>query len=130
MFELTIKEKVYQFNFGMGFIREIDPTVTKEIDGIKGKVQNLGLQYAIAGVIDGDAVTLADVLFRANKGFEPRITQKEIESYIEDENTDLDALFADVLGFFKSANVTKKTALTLLEAIENEKAKADAKATA
>lgn len=129
MFELTIKEKVYQFNFGMGFIREIDPTVTKEIEGVKGKVQNLGLQYAIAGVIDGDVVTLADVLFRANKGFEPRVTQKEIEGYIEDENTDLDALFADVLDFFKRANVTKKTAQSLLEAIENEKAKAEAKAT-
>lgn len=129
MFELTIKEKVYQFNFGMGFIREIDPTVTKEIDGIKGKVQNLGLQYAIAGVIDGDVVTLADVLFRANKGFEPRITQKEIESYIEDENTDLDALFVDVLSFFETANCTKKTAQALLKAIEDEKAKAEAKAT-
>lgn len=130
MFELTINEKVYQFNFGMGFMREIDPTVTKAIDGIKGKVQNLGLQYAIGGIMDGDVITLADVLIRANKGYEPRLTQKEIESYIENENTDLEALFDDVLGFLKTANVTKKTTLALVEAVEKEKAKEAAKETA
>lgn len=123
MFELTIKDKTYQFNFGMGFMREVDPTVTKEIDGVKGKVQNLGLQYAIAGIIDGDVVTLADVLVRANKGFEPRVTLKEIEGYIE-EVSDLDTLFDDVLGFLKTANVTRKTTLTMLDMVEKERAKA------
>ena len=126
MFELTINEKVYQFKFGMGFLRELDPTVTKPVEGIKGKEQHLGVQYAVAGIIDGDVVTLADVLVRANKGLEPRITQREVESYIEDENTDIDALFADVLGFLKNANATKKITLNLLEAVEKEKAKADA----
>lgn len=130
MFELTINEKVYQFNFGMGFMREIDPTVTKPIDGIKGKVQNLGLQYAIGGIMDGDVITLADVLVRANKGYEPRLTQKEIESHIENESTDIEALFEDVLGFLKTANVTKKTTLALVEAVEKEKAKEAAKETA
>ena len=130
MFELTINEKVYQFNFGMGFMREIDPTVTKPIDGVKGKVQNLGLQYAIGGIMDGDVITLADVLIRANKGYEPRLTQKEIEGHIENESTDIEALFEDVLGFLKTANVTKKTALALVEAVEKEKAKEAAKETA
>jgi hypothetical protein len=127
MFELTINNTVYQFNFGMGFLRELDPTVTKPIDGIHGKVQNLGVQYAVAGIIDGDVLTLADVLIRANKGQNPRLTQAEIESYIENENTDVDALFGEVLGFLKTANVTKKITLNLLEAIENEKAKEAAK---
>lgn len=127
MFELTINNTVYQFNFGMGFLRELDPTVTKPIDGIHGKVQNLGVQYAVAGIIDGDVLTLADVLIRANKGQNPRLTQAEIESHIENENTDVDALFGEVLGFLKTANVTKKITLNLLEAIENEKAKEAAK---
>lgn len=124
MFELTINDNTYQFNFGMGFLREIDPTVTKPIDGIKGKVQNLGLQYAVAGIIDKDVMTLADVLVRANKGFDPRLTVKEVEAYIEDENTDIDRLFDEVLGFLKSANVTKNTTQTMIEAVEAEKAKA------
>lgn len=128
MFELTINDTVYQFNFGMGFLRELDPTVTKPVEGVKGKVQNLGIQYAVAGIIDGDADTLADVLVRANKGFEPRLTQKIIDSHIENADTDLDALFDDVLGFLKKANVTKKVTLNMLEAIEKEKAKEAAKA--
>ena len=127
MFELTINDTVYQFNFGMGFLRELDPTVTKPIDGIHGKVQNLGVQYAIAGIIDGDINALEDVLLRANKGFEPRLTQKVLDSYVEDSDTDLDKLFDDVMGFLKKANVTKKTVQSLLEAIENEKAKEAAK---
>lgn len=127
MFELTINDTTYQFNFGMGFVREIDPTATKAIDDIKGKVQHMGLQFAVAGIIDGDVATLSDVLVRANKGFEPRVTQKEIDRYIEDENTDIDKLFDDVLGFLKRANATKKTTLTLLEQIEKEQEKEAAK---
>jgi hypothetical protein len=126
MFELTINDNTYQFNFNMGFLREIDPTVTKPIDGVKGKVQNLGLQYAVAGIIDKDVMTLVDVLVRANKGFNPRLTVKEVEAYIEDENTDIDRIFDEVLGFLKSANVTKNTTQTMIEAVEAEKAKAAA----
>ncbi len=124
MFELTINNTVYEFNFGMGFMRELDPTVTKPIDGVKGKVQNLGVQYAIAGIIDGDVEALGDVLLRANKGFNPRLTQKDVDAFIENEETNLDEVFEAVLGFLKSANVTKKITQNLLETVEKEKAKA------
>lgn len=127
MFELTINNTVYEFNFGMGFLRELDPTITKPIDGIKGKVQNLGVQYAIAGIIDGDVEALGDVLIRGNKGFTPRLTQKDVDAFIEDADTNLDEVFETVLGFLKTANVTKKIAQTLLETIEKEKAKEAAK---
>lgn len=127
MFELTINENVYQFNFGMGFLRKIDPIVTKPLeDGIKGKVQNLGLRYAVGALIDNDPEMLVDVLLIANEGNTPRLTKKDIESHIENENTDLEALFEDVLGFLKTANVTKKTTQTMLEAVEAEQAKAAA----
>lgn len=127
MFELTINNTVYEFNFGMGFMRELDPTVTKPIDGVKGKVQNLGVQYAIAGIIDGDVEALGDVLIRGNKGFNPRLTQKDVDAFIEDADTNLDEVFETVLGFLKTANVTKKITQTLLETIEKEKAKEAAK---
>lgn len=123
MFELTINNTVYEFNFGMGFMRELDPTVTKPIEGVKGKVQNLGVQYAIAGIIDGDVEALGDVLIRGNKGFNPRLTQKDVDAFIEDADTNLDEVFEAVLGFLKSANVTRKITQTLLETIEKEKAK-------
>ena len=125
MFELTINEKVYQFNFGIGFLREIDPTVTKTIDGVKGKVQNMGLQYAIGGVMDCNIIDIADVLLRANKGFDPRLTQKEVETWLDDPDTDVEKLSEELLDFFKSANATKKMTLNLIEAVEKEKAKAE-----
>lgn len=124
MFELTINDKVYSFNFGFGFMRELDPKITKEIDGVKGKTQNMGVQYAIAGILDGDVFELINVLDAGNKGFDPRITRKEIEEYIEKEDTDIDRLFEDVLGFLKCANCTKKKVAALEEMIEKEKAKA------
>lgn len=125
MFELTINETVYQFNFGMGFLRDIDPTVTKPLDdGVKGKVQNLGLRYAVGGIIDNDLDVLSDVLIRANKGCTPRLTQKELDAHIENEDTDIDGLFDAVLGFLKTANISKKITQNMLEAVEEQKAKA------
>ena len=126
MFELTINEKVYQFNFGIGFLKEIDPTVTKPIDGVKGKVQNMGLQYAIGGVMDCNIIDIADVLLRANKGYEPRLTQAEVEKYLESEDTNIEELSEKLLDFFKSANATKKLTLNLIEVVEKERAKAEA----
>lgn len=126
MFELTINNKVYNFNFGLGFIRELNPKVTKAIDGVKGKVQELGLQYAIGGIIDGDIEDLINVLLTANKGCEgERLTIKELEAHIEDSNTDLDELFEQVLDFLSKANCTKKTVKNLQKAIEDQKVKAE-----
>ena len=125
MFELTINDKVYQFNFGIGFLREIDPTVTKPIDGVKGKVQNMGLQYAIGGVMDCNIIDIADVLLRANKGYEPRLTQTEVENYLESDSVNIEELSEKLLDFFKRSNATKKMTLNLIEVVEKEKAKAE-----
>ena len=117
MFELTINDKNYKFNFGFGFMRELDPKVTKKIDGVNGGVKNMGVQFAVVN-------DLVDVLIAANKPFEPRLTRTEIEAHIESDNTDLERLFADVLGFLKSANCTKNTVASLEKNIEAQKAKA------
>ena len=126
MFELTINEKVYQFNFGIGFRRELDPKITRKIDGVSGKVEHLGVQFAIAGVMDGDIEDIINVLDTANKGFEPRVTRKEIEAYLENPETDLDALCEKLLGFFENANATKKTVARIQESIAEQKAKKEA----
>ena len=124
MFELTINEKVYQFKFGLGFMRDINARKKKPIDGMPGEIQDVGLQFAVASLLDSDPVALVDILDIANKTEKPRVTRNELDSYIEDENTDIDALFKDVLDFLSTANVTKKTTLALIEMVEAEKAKA------
>lgn len=123
MLELTINEVVYQFHFGMGFMREINKKVGTPVDGLPDVKKNIGLQYMVAGVIDGDLEALVEILDVANKSQSPRITRALLDSYIDNEETDIDALFQEVLDFLKNANATKKTVSSLLEAIANQKAK-------
>lgn len=120
MFELTINGVVYQFSFNMGFMREINKTVTTTLDGTNTK-KNIGLQYAVAGVIDGDMESLVQILCAANKDGNPRVTQQLLDAYIDDENTNIDELFDTVLNFLKRTNATKQTTIKLLEAVENQK---------
>ena len=108
----------------MGFLREIDKKVSAIVDGATGVKQDMGLRYAVAGVIDGDPKAVVDVLELANKGQTPRLTKAALDAFVEDENTDIDALFEDVKGFLSKANVTKKVTLELLEVAEAQREKA------
>ena len=124
MFELTINNNIYPLNFGFGFIREIDPKITRKIDGVTGKVEQLGLQYAIAGIIDGNLEDMVTVLETANKyAGGDRLTRADIEKHLESPETNVDVLFEMVLDFLSRANCTKKTVVNLQEAIKAEKAK-------
>lgn len=127
MFELEMNGQVYQFNFGMGFLREINKTTTVPVKDIPGKVTNMGMQYAFAELLDGNVETLCDVLYIANKSQSPRLTKAAIDTYIDDEGTNIDALFDQVIDFLKNTNATKKETQTVLkrvtEAQEQEKQK-------
>ena len=127
MFELEMNGQVYQFNFGMVFLREINKTTTVPVKDIPGKVTNMGMQYAFAELLDGNVETLCDVLYIANKSQSPRLTKAAIDTYIDDEGTDIDALFDQVIDFLKNTNATKKETQTVLkrvtEAQEQEKQK-------
>ena len=65
-------------------------------------------------------MALVDVLNLANKGKTPRVTQKALEEYIENEDTDIDDLFDQVMGFFGKSNATKRQTKQILEAIKTE----------
>lgn len=116
MMELQIKGQAYQFKFGFGFMREIDKR--QIVKAPNGTQQNIGFQTAVGGIFDGDAQALEDVLLLANKGQEPRLTADVLEEYIEDEATDVDALFNGVIDFLKKSNVSKKKTLNLLKQAE------------
>ena len=116
MMELQIKGQVYQFKFGFGFMREIDKQ--QIVKAPNGTQQNIGFQTAVGGILDGDAQALEDVLLLSNKGQEPRLTADALEEYIEDEETDVDALFDGVIDFLKKSNVSKKKTLNLLKQAE------------
>ena len=113
MFDLTIQDKVYQFNFGMGFMREINKKHKQPVDGWKNEEKNMGLVYSISSLFDNDIEELVEVLYAANIGQKPRVTKELLDSYIDDVNTDIDELFVKVLDDLKHANATKKVALAL-----------------
>ena len=122
MFELTINNKIYQFNFGMGFMREANKRVKIPVDGLPGVEKNIGLQYMIASIIDNDVEALVDALEIANMAFKPRVTRTELDEYI-DGAEDIDELFKRVLDFLQNANATKKIYQNLMAAVEEAQKK-------
>lgn len=120
MFELTINDVVYQFHFGMGFMREINKKIGTPVDGLPDVKKNIGLQYYIAGIIDNDLEALVTVLEVANKNQKPRITPAVLDSYIDDPDTDIDELFGSVLDFLRNANATRKTVANLMNLVEQQ----------
>ncbi len=122
MMELTINGQVYQFNFGMGFLRDANKTVSEKINNATDKKKDVGATYMIAGIMDGDPEDLVNALDLANKGQNPRVTRALLDSYIEDPNTDIDQLFEDTLDFLERANATRKIVERLKKRIEEAKA--------
>lgn len=104
--ELVINGTTYEFNFGMGFIREIDPKHTQKSNGI---TQNIGLAVELAKISEGDLVALFEALRIANKGFKPRLEQAEFDAWIESADTDIDKVFEDIESFFDNSNCCKRT---------------------
>ena len=123
MVELTINNQVYQFKFGMGFLRELNKQVVIPVDGIPGAKKDIGFGYTVGSFLDNDPEALVAILDTANKGQTPRVTREMLDNYVDDEDTDIDQLFEDILGFLKSSNATKKNTVELLEAVEKEKKK-------
>lgn len=120
MMELTINGCVYGFHFGIGFLREINQQAKVPVDGVPGKEQNVGLRYVVGLLIDGDVETLIDVLNVANKMQNPRITKAALEDFLDDESTDIDGIFEEVLGFLRRSNATKKATLLMEEVAKKE----------
>ena len=125
--ELAINGNVYQFSFNIGFLRNINKTITVDVDGMDGVKRNVGLRYSVGLLLDGDLETLVDVLELANKGQSTRLTKKAIEDYIDNADTDVDEVFDSVIEGLKQANATKKATLATIEAIEKAQSEPETK---
>lgn len=117
MFEIEMNGTMYQFNFGMGFMRDADRG-RKAAPDPNGIVENIGFRYMVAGIMQGSCESLEEALLLANKGFEPRVTMDILDKFIENECTDIDKLFDDVLGFLRTANATKKPMKSIEKDVE------------
>lgn len=102
--ELTIKNKIYSFKFGVKFIRELDKELPIEQDGIK---YGLALTAKILPELrSANVSTLAKVLSLANQTEDNRITQDDLDDYIDDVE-DIEGLFDKVLKCISESNAGK-----------------------
>lgn len=121
MQEIVINEVSYQLNFGMGFLREMNKMVTRPVPGFPGKNQEIGFGYYLGNAYDYDLDSIETILITANKGFNPRLTQKILDAYFEDETTDIESVRDMVIDFLSRANVTKKETSDLIQKAEKIK---------
>lgn len=123
MMELTIDGAVYQFKFGMGFLREANKMTKIPVQGMPGTTKEVGTRYLIARVvIDQEPDALVDLLDLANKGENPRVTKALLDSYIDSEEVDIDALMEETKDFLSRANATKKTVEEIVKECEKQMA--------
>ncbi|MFQ6792917.1 MAG: tail assembly chaperone [Thomasclavelia sp.] len=118
--ELTIKDKIYKFKFGIGFVRYMDGKSSINQNGVQFGV---GLETLVPKLMSRDTVALSDSLYIANRTENPRITADAVDDFIDDENTDVENLFEQVIEELKKSNATRLKVKDLLKDIE-EQAKA------
>lgn len=110
MFELCIGGINYQFNFGMGFLRAVNKLESIPVKDAPSVRQNVGLRVMLLRLHDNDLEALSTVLYLANINKKPRLTQEQVDSYLEADDTDHAKLFEDVLDFLSKAKCTAETA--------------------
>lgn len=120
MYDIEINGTSYPVKFGMNFIREMNQRVTVSMDAWGGKEENVGLNYYIAKLMDGDLEALQQILFVANKTETPKLNISMLNDWFEDENTDIDEVFKKVTDFLSNANCTKKTYRAVTKALKEQ----------
>ena len=115
---LTINGVEYAFKFGVGFMKKVDRMFKVDVPEVPSIQKNIGLRVVISTVMDGDVESLETILMTANEGQNPRLTTDVLDAYIEDETTDIEHLFDEVLDFLRKANVTKALMKSLDELVE------------
>lgn len=125
MADIIINGTSYPLKFGMRFLREVNKRNTVPVEGMKGVMENVGMKWMVAELMDNSTEALADAIFTANKTESPRLTMPEIDEFLDSEDTDIDGVFCDVLGFLGSANATKRLVQYMEKMVAKKKAETE-----
>lgn len=106
--QIKIKDKTYQLNFGVRFVRELDKVAGMTIhkQGVKQSF-GMGVTLSIPALRQYDAATLATILYCAAWDNAERPSQNDIDDFIDNPSTNLNKLFKDVLSEMNKANAVK-----------------------
>ncbi|WP_242324609.1 tail assembly chaperone [Faecalibaculum rodentium] len=103
--EITIKNKTYPLKASFAFLKKIESMDRRTADGTE---MDMGLVNAIVMARDtGDMRYLVDLIWALNAGQKPVLERSAVESYLEDECEDPEALLNEVIDFLSRANVCK-----------------------
>jgi len=124
LFELEIGGHVYGFKFGIGFLREIDRAVKAGVPGLNGVEKPMGFRFYFSSFLDGDVQALEKILLTGNAGMQPRLTIPVLDEWVDDPDTDLDQVMADVKDFLLRSNACGGQAKRMIAEIQKELEKA------
>lgn len=110
--ELTINDTVYNFKFGIGFVRYLDG---KSSINQNGMTFGIGLESLLSNLFNKNVVTLVDCLDTANRTEKPRVKTSDLEKYVESDDCDIEQLFDEVIDELKKSNATKLKTLQIIE---------------
>ncbi|MDI9497256.1 MAG: tail assembly chaperone [Bacillota bacterium] len=101
--------------FGLAFIRELDKKFERKTPD--GLVYGQGLSYTYLSMHSGDVLVLSDVIQAATCTEEIPPTQDEIDTYLEAEDTDLEALRERFLSLYETSKLMKNEITPVAEAL-------------
>lgn len=103
--EITINNKTYPLKASFAFLKKIE-TMDRRTAG--DSEVDMGLANAIVMARDtGDLRYLVDLIWALNAGQKPALERTAVESYIEDDCEDPEALLNEVISFLSKANVCR-----------------------
>ncbi|WP_338353967.1 tail assembly chaperone [Fructobacillus tropaeoli] len=121
MMELTVNGQEQKFNFGMKFVREMDKLheVTQY-----GMEFSMGLQMTMTQFLGmGSLIALSDILKAANHAAGGKLTTEKLDSFFDDEETDINAISEEVKKVLEEGKFTK----VMVAQIEINQAAAEAR---
>lgn len=112
MMKLVMNGQEHEFNFGIGFLRTLDQKYFIVTQGMK---MGVALEMIMPQLLAYDAVTLSDVLVAAGN-----LPVTTVDNYIDDPETDIEALFNEVIDELKKSSCTRLKVGKILEDMEEK----------
>ena len=107
--KIKINDREVTLYFGVRFVRELDKVAGMNVNGAS---LGMGLTRTLPALETGDPVALANVLYAPSYDTNPRVSQNEIDEYMENCK-DLDKLYDRVMKKAMESNIIKATAKKL-----------------
>lgn len=107
--EIKINGKEQELNFGVKFVRLLDKKmpIVMSVKGMGEQPFGMALTRVVPALKTFDTAMLSDVIYLALWGSKPRPSQDDVDAFIDDNKTDIEKLFSDVIDAMSKSNSVK-----------------------